>query len=88
MANHKGGTGKTTSCLNVAHALREQGRSVLLLDCDSQCNLTQSFTLPTPAGKRLDAAFTAELMVDLVGVEIVGRQPVCAAKEREIHRRH
>lgn len=60
MANHKGGTGKTTSCLNVAHSLREQGYSVLLLDCDSQCNLTQSFVLPTPAGKRLDAVLMGQ----------------------------
>lgn len=43
-ANHKGGTGKTTSCLNVAYALVQQGKSVLLMDCDSQCNLSQSFT--------------------------------------------
>jgi chromosome partitioning protein len=60
MANHKGGTGKTTSCLNVAHALREQGHSVLLLDCDSQCNLTQSFTLPVSTGKRLDAVLLGQ----------------------------
>ena len=60
MANHKGGTGKTTSCLNVAYALRERGHSVLLLDCDSQCNLTQSFVLPTPTGKRLDAVLLGQ----------------------------
>jgi chromosome partitioning protein len=60
MANHKGGTGKTTSCLNVAYALREQGYSVLLLDCDSQCNLTQSFVLPVPGGQRLDAVLLGQ----------------------------
>lgn len=38
--NHKGGVGKTTLTANVAFALRSQGRSVLLVDSDPQCNLT------------------------------------------------
>lgn len=38
--NHKGGVGKTTLTANVAFALCSQGRSVLLVDSDPQCNLT------------------------------------------------
>ena len=38
--NHKGGVGKTTLTANIAFALSSQGRSVLLVDSDPQCNLT------------------------------------------------
>lgn len=36
--NHKGGVGKTTTTLNIAAALHENGQRVLLLDLDSQCS--------------------------------------------------
>lgn len=38
--NNKGGVGKTTYMFHVANLLAEQGLRVLMVDCDSQCNLT------------------------------------------------
>src|SRR5215211_3912133 len=40
--NQKGGTAKTTSTLNVAAALSEQGRRVLAIDLDPQASLTMA----------------------------------------------
>lgn len=38
--NHKGGVSKTTSVFNIGWMLAEKGYTVLLVDCDPQCNLT------------------------------------------------
>lgn len=38
--NNKGGVGKTTYMYHVAHLLAERKQTVLMVDCDSQCNLT------------------------------------------------
>lgn len=38
--NHKGGVAKTTTTFNLGSAIARQGKKVLLVDTDSQCNLT------------------------------------------------
>jgi cellulose biosynthesis protein BcsQ len=38
--NNKGGVGKTTYMFHVAHMLARKNLTVLMIDCDSQCNLT------------------------------------------------
>jgi chromosome partitioning protein len=41
--NHKGGVGKSCITTNLAHALADRGKKVLVIDCDPQCNTSSIF---------------------------------------------
>jgi chromosome partitioning protein len=63
----KGGCGKTTTCLNLAGAMAELGRKVLLLDLDPQCSLSASVLDVRPGEHLLSAALiNGTSLADLV----------------------
>jgi chromosome partitioning protein len=91
--NQKGGTAKTTSTLNVAAALAEQGRSVLTFDLDPQASLSMATGIDVSA---IDLS-VYDLLLDegvgivdvalpssIPGVDIIPSHPDLAAAELEL----
>ena len=67
-AHHKGGTGKTTSCLNIAGFLVKSGKNVLVVDVDPQANAT--------SGLGINPDSLKASMYDLFMGKCPGYQPV------------
>ena len=66
ITNQKGGTGKTTTTINLAAALAEKRRSVLILDLDPQASATACFGI-RPTGKGIFDALTGNVnLADLI----------------------
>ncbi len=55
--NHKGGVGKTTTCLNLVSAYADQGLKVLAIDLDPQSHLAVSLGFNDPGNSGLDEIF-------------------------------
>ncbi len=67
--NHKGGVGKTTTTINLAAALQQKKKRVLVIDLDGQANLTESFGLSIEEEQTVYGAMKGEYPLPVVKLE-------------------
>ena len=93
IANQKGGVGKTTTVVNLAAALSELKKTVLVIDLDPQANATSGLGLPRQQGVSLYPVLTGTADVaDIIqatpyeGINIIPAELDLAGAEIEIAR--
>lgn len=72
VANQKGGTGKTTTSINLGACLASLGQKTLLIDLDPQANLTSGLNIVVPEGE----STVYELIKGFTGVDIARKSEI------------
>lgn len=64
--NHKGGTGKTTTTVNLGAALAQKNKRVLLIDLDPQASLTYHFGVKGPSFNMSNALLNEAKLINIL----------------------
>ena len=92
IANQKGGSGKTTTTVNLAAALGERERRVLLLDLDPQASTSHWYRIQEAEGGLLDVLTEQDNLLDHVhstdvaGVDVIPSSTRLAGIEKALAR--
>jgi len=68
--NQKGGVGKTTTTLNLAHALAMSGKAVTVVDMDPQSHLTASFGAELQEQAGIDSVIRGDNKISDVKIKV------------------